>query len=274
MRNRKTIGLISAVLLAAVGTLSLSAYVRSAEDRAVAGEELVDVLVVRQPVAAGTSSADLATKVRIEQVPVKIRAGDALVSMDDVEGLVPDVDLVPGEQLLKTRFVRAEEQGRRTSLAPVPVGLHEITVALDPERALGGHVQAGDTVSVIASFDPFDVGKETVIVDGVQMQGGDRTANTSHIILHKVLVTRVQYPKGEAVGGEEPVKDEEDRRAPKGKLLVTLATDAPSAERLVFTAEFGRIWLTYEPLDAPEDGTRIQSRGSVYVPTEPQGDAR
>jgi pilus assembly protein CpaB len=272
MRNRKTIGLVSAVLLAAVGTLSLSAYVRNAEDRAVAGEELVDVLVVRQPVAAGTASDDLASKVRIERVPAKVRASDALVSVRELDGLVADVDLVPGEQLLKTRFITADQQTRRASLAPVPAGLHEITVALDPERALGGHVRTGDTVSVIASFDPFAVDAATV-VDGVQMQGGTKTPNTTHIILHKVLVTRVQYPKGETVATDDAA-DEGDRRAPKGKLLVTLAADAPSIERVVFAAEFGRIWLSYEPLDAPEDGTAIQSRGSIYVPTAPQGDAR
>jgi hypothetical protein len=54
--------------------------------------------------------------------------------------------------------------------------------------------------------------------------------------------------------------------APTGNLLVTLALDAPSIERLAFTAEFGHIFLAQEPNDAAESGTQIQNRGTIYIP--------
>jgi len=47
-------------------------------------------------------------------------------------------------------------------------------------------------------------------------------------------------------------------------LLVTLAVDAPSAERIAYSAEFGTIFLAREPVDAPEGGTIIQSIDSIF----------
>ena len=35
-------------------------------------------------------------------------------------------------------------------------GLLQVTVPLEPERALGGNIRAGDTVGVLLSFEPVD----------------------------------------------------------------------------------------------------------------------
>jgi len=35
-------------------------------------------------------------------------------------------------------------------------------------------------------------------------------------------------------------------------------------ERLVFTAEFGSIWLAFEPPDAPEGGTSVITKAEVF----------
>ena len=51
---------------------------------------------------------------------------------------------------------------------------------------------------------------------------------------------------------------------PVGKVLVTMALDGPSVERVVFAAEYGRLWLTSEPMDATEGGTVVQSLAEVY----------
>ena len=58
---------------------------------------------------------------------------------------------------------------------------------------------------------------------------------------------------------------------PTGNLLVTFALEADDAERLVFSMEFGRIWLTYEPADSGgHDSAEMTHRGNVYDhPHEP-----
>ena len=52
--------------------------------------------------------------------------------------------------------------------------------------------------------------------------------------------------------------------SPGGNLLVTLAVDAPSAERIVFTAEHGTVWLALDPETAPSEGTKVWTRAGIY----------
>ena len=263
--KKKRLSLIAAIALVAIGTVALVQYVSTAEDRALAGEELVDVLVVNTPVPAGTAAAELQQFVEIEAVPAKVQAAGALASIGDAEGMVVSVDLVEGEQLTASRLVKAEEfnqlqarTGRGGGKVSVPEGLLEITIPLDPVRTVGGTVRPGDYVGLIASFtngageggDPAD--------PAAAAQGGE----TSGFLLHKILVTNVQ---GAPVADPTRAATAEDRApVPAGSLLVTLAVNAPAAERVVFASSYGDIWLTIEPTDADESGTGVQTSDRIY----------
>jgi pilus assembly protein CpaB len=153
------------------------------------------------------------------------------------------VDLVAGEQLVSSRFVVPTQLGAIT----VPDGLQEVTVAVPPERAVGGALQPGDTAAVTASFTED-------ASDGAKVQ-------RSHMILHKVLVTRVQVAAQQQVG---PQPSSGEAAAPQGNILVTLALPAASVERVVFTAEHGTLWLSREPEDTPEGRTTILTPENIY----------
>jgi pilus assembly protein CpaB len=278
--NKKVLGVMGAFVLALVGTMLLVSYVSRAEDRALAGEELVEVYVVSESVGAGTPAAELTDALTVEKVPDKVRASSAVTDLADLEGLVTSVDLDPGEPLLNTRFVAPQAFETRPKGVAAPAGMVEVTVALAAERAVGGLVAPGQTVAVLSSFEPFDVDPGVVEVDGeaialpveISSQESVETPNTTHIILHKVLVTSVQIDTtvGGGLGGSNSDDDDETgpAEAPAGDLLVTLAVTPADAERLVFTAEFGHVWLAAEDVDVPEDGTTVQTRGSVYIPTD------
>jgi pilus assembly protein CpaB len=253
MRRRVT-GIVAALVLASLGTVLLVVYVQSARDEAVAGERMVDVLVVSDAIEKGTKAADIDGLVDTKQVPAKVRAEDAVSDLADLDDeSVAAVDLVPGEQLVASRFVSRSEAAR----GDIPEGLQEVTIPLEPARALGGRIAAGDTVGVFLSFDPFDIGNT-----------GEKTPNVTHLELHKVTVTRVQLDDSGSTSGIGDSNDEsEDGQvtdAPAGTFLVTLAVDAPSAEKVVFAAEHGFVWLSAEPPDADESGTSIVTRGSVF----------
>ena len=254
MRRRVT-GIVAALVLASLGTVLLVVYVQSARDEAVAGERMVDVLVVSDAIDKGTEVADVDGSVDTKQVPAKVRADGAVDDLGDLDDeLVAAVDLVPGEQFVATRFVTRQQAAR----GDVPEGLQEVTVPLDPARALGGRIAAGDTVGVFLSFDPFDIGNT-----------GSKTANSTHLELHKVVVSRVQFDNsassiGSSDDGSEDEGSESTADAPAGTFLVTLAVDAPSAERVIFAAEHGFVWLSNEPLEADEGGTSVVTRGNIY----------
>ena len=262
--NRKIIGAVAAVILAAMGTFVLVSFVKGAEQRALAGERLTQVYVVAAPIPKGTQGESLRKALTVEQVPLKVRAAGAISDLSDIDSKLTAVDLVPGEQLVETRFVSPEDVS--AGQVDVPDGLLETTLTLAPERALGGNLRPGDTVALTASFEPFDI-EGTVDESGKPLDGeAKKTGNTTHIILHKVLVTNVQGGAAAAAGGGEGEEGAAQPApgGPAGNLLITLALDAPSVERVVFAAEFGLVWLSAEPDDAPEDGTKVQTRGTIY----------
>jgi pilus assembly protein CpaB len=236
---RRTLAAIAAAVLAVLGAVLLISWVSGADRRAMADLEPVEVLVVAEPVAAGTAADDMSALVRIETLPAAAVAEGAVASLKDVTGLVTTADLVPGEQVVAARFADPSETGGPGGAA-VPEGLHEISVMLEPQRVLGGRVQAGSTVGVFASFaDPAQ----------------------TNLILHKVLVTSVQGAPAttEATDGEAAAQP-----VPEGALVVTLAVSAGDAEKVVFGSEHGTIWLSSEPEDAPEGGTGVRTRENIY----------
>jgi pilus assembly protein CpaB len=244
--KRTIIGVVVAVTLAAVGTLFLLGFVRGAEDRALAGQETSEVLVVTTSVVKGTAAADLSTSVSTERVPAKVRAKGSVADLEDLKGQVTAVDLVPGEQLVAARFL-TPAQLEEASEVEVPEGLQEVTISLEPQRAVGGQIASGDTVGLFASFAP------------------DVSPYNSKLILHKLLVTNVQVEQLPV----EPVEGETEKAsgpdlAPTGNLLVTLAVDVAQAERTVFSAEHGTIWLSAEPEAAKEDGSQLRDPEGIY----------
>ena len=262
MNKRKALAAIGALVLAVVSTLALVRYVKGAEDRAVAGEELVDVLVATADIKAGTSAAELADRVASQSVQAKVRPDNAVTAFTQIDGLVAAIDLVKGEQLLTTRFINPGTfQGARSASVLLPKGANEVTFKLAPERALGGQLRPGDTVSVLASFEPFD--NETVAPQG-DVKASAKSPNTAHVLLNRVTVVRIQFPDDANTSSKE--KDGVGV-APTQDLYVTLAVDQPSLERAVFAAEFGRIWLSYEPPEANATANKAVTRGNVYDPT-------
>lgn len=248
--KRKWIGIVAAFLLAALGTLVLVGYVQAAKNKALAGELTVKVLVVESKIDKGTAAKDIASKVKSVDVPAKVRVDGAVAAVAELGDLHASVDLLPGEQVSRTRFVSSGDAVRGTA----PAGLLQVTVSLDPERALGGNLRAGDTVGVLLSFKPFDG------------ENGQKSPNMTHLELHKTLVTDVQLQsQGSTVGSSGSNLPTGVNSASQGKYLVTLALDGPSVEKVVFAGEHGTIWLSAEPKDAAEGGTKIVTLNNVYT---------
>ena len=297
--KKRLIGVTLAAVLAVIGTFAVLAYVRDADDRARSDVELVEVFVIEGRVDAGTDEAGMRRAIGTELIPATNVVDGVVTTLTQLDGRVAAVDLVAGEQLLISRLVdEAAFDDGRSHLTSVPVGKHEVTISLDPERVIGGQIVPGDTVAVIGSFDPFSLG--AVDIDNLDEEeiaqillgdvGDDRddgdenaldgensdvvnaepptglkTGNTTHVMLNKILVTRIQLeqlPRERTDANGEPIDD--GVLAPTGNLLVTFALDPHEVEQLIFTAEFGRIWLSYEPIDASEDELEVVTRVNVY----------
>lgn len=263
-RDRAIIGVV-ALLLGAGGVFALVRYVQTSEERALAGEELVTVFVVRDPVPAGTPVSELAASLEAEQVPVKVRADEAITALDALEpSLVTTTNLVPGEQLVTARLGSAKSRVLAAGLDTIPDGLVEVTVSLTAQKALGGQLTPGDYVAVLASFDLFDFAPEVSTEDGVvnqtevSIEGGPATA----ILMRQALVTNVQAnlpPTFNAVDEDGGVG-----QVPNSELFVTFAVIPDQAERLIFAAEYGRLWLLRDSELAPEGNPDLVRLSTIF----------
>jgi pilus assembly protein CpaB len=242
---------IAAVVVAIVGILLIFSYAQSADSRAMQKLEPVKVLVVQKPVPAGTSAEALTKLVAVKEVPRTGVPGSALGSLADQAGKVTATDLVAGEQLVSERMIDPAALDVPGSV-PVPKGLQEVTFALDPQRLVGGRIVAGDTVGLFVTFKGADV-KDSPL------------PSTTGRVLHKVLVTSLQ--RAEAAQATPPASTDaapNPQVLPAGTMLVTVAVGDRAAARIIYSAEFGSIWLTKEPADAKEDPPTQITRGDVY----------
>lgn len=156
--NRRVLGVLAAVALAVVGTAVLIGYVRGADERALAGKELVSTIFVGgfEPVAAGTPLDEIPTEVR--EIPADVRHPSHVSNLADATELVSAVELLPGEQLLWDRLIEAQEiEQDSPSRIDVPEGFMEVTVPIEADRALGGRIRPGTTVGLVATFTDADI---------------------------------------------------------------------------------------------------------------------
>jgi pilus assembly protein CpaB len=244
-------GLTTAVILALVGTFAIVAYVSGAEHRAQAGEQLVKVLVVKENVPAGTPAKELGDRIGLEKISRKVMADGAVTNVRTLGDKVAGTTLVKGEQVIDTRFVAPSQYSATGADVQVPPGLLRTTVALDPAQVIGGVLTPGAKVAVAASFD----------------KDADLPAET-HILFHQVLVTNVQLTgtvnSNENTSSQNTADTAKPGEAPTSQLLVTLALDGASVERLVYAEQFGHVSLSIEPSDASQNGLKVVTRENVF----------
>ncbi|HEY4625808.1 MAG TPA: RcpC/CpaB family pilus assembly protein [Blastococcus sp.] len=243
--RRRLLAAFAALVLLVVGTAVLVAYVRGADARALAGTRTVEVLVVDEPIPEGTPGSELAALVRTEMLPAKAVLEGRVTDLASLSGRVATVDLQPGEQLLAGRFENPDDLQAAGTVA-VPPGLQEVSVLLEPQRAVGGRLAAGNAVGVLVSLE-FEDG-----------------TSASHAVLHDVLVTQVQGAPVQAAPEGETETASAGTPAPAGSVMVTLAVSAAQAEAVVFGIEHGTLWLTLEPAGADVAGTEVITQGTIY----------
>ena len=227
----RLIGVILAVLLTLGGTVLLTGHVRDADLRAANGATLVPVYVVQSTIPEGTPATELADFIGEDRLPASMAVADRVVTLADLEGLVASTTLLPGEQLLRARWVDPAEQV--AGLTTLPPGMQAISLALPVERVAGGLIEPGDTVGI-------------VITGLVPTTPDAPETPVSQQVFQRVLVLGVQNDETQAT------------------VLVTLAQTTPDVERLVWGQQFGTVWLTLESTTADETAASLVDADAVF----------
>jgi pilus assembly protein CpaB len=277
MNRRKLTGVVASLVVAALGTVILLKSVNSDVKTAlpVAVEPTVSVLKVVKPIPKGASADTLGDSVEVAQVRVSDRLADTVESQAAIAGMVASQQLFPNEQIVKARFVsptQAKAEAEAETPSPQTKGLVGVWVALEPLQAMNGMIDINSSVAVFATFTGVTPVKDT--------PGEPSPLNpTSSLIIHKAIVLDCVGCKAPAAlpGAAAPAPvPAADPNAPAPAvpapvtISVKLGVDAPAAERLVFAAKYGSLWLGSEDPFVVEANTKVIDRSNVYSATPNQ----
>jgi pilus assembly protein CpaB len=160
-----------------------------------------------------------ARHVKMVPMPESSIPSGAIIRIADVEGKIATAEMLPGEMLLRQRFV--DHESGSTLAALVEKKMRAVTVRVDDVIGVGGFLLPGNYVDVLAS----------------RLERGSRRAITETVLRNVKVLAVDQTAK----------TDEND---PVVVRAVTLEVSPKQAEELVKRMEEGTIQLTLRnPLD-------------------------
>lgn len=220
--GRRTLLLLAALVVAALGTTGVFLYVNGIAARAEADYDLVEILVATAPIEAGTTAQGAQDLGALELRPFLRKSLADLPALSDISGVAEKVAVAPiaaGEPILESQF----GDSGASSLLPIPDGKLAVSVQLADPARVAGFVGAGSEVAIFIS---------TV--------SAARTGEVTRLLLPKVSViaagsTTVIAPDSTAGDGGtvEAIP----------KTLLTLALDQREAQKIVYATQNGQLYF-------------------------------
>jgi pilus assembly protein CpaB len=218
---RRSVLLIVAVLIAALGTAMIVLYVQGIDDRATEGQELVEVLTATAVIDAGetVTAAQEAGKFEAKKVRKDDLVDGALDSTDSIADLVALGSIYPGEQILSNRF---GSLGAIENLV-IPDDKMAMSVELTDFERVAGFVNPGSEVAI------FGTAQAPVrrLPDGTE----ETLSSVARIILARVPVIGV----GTTAVGSRTTTTEEGEQVTEEvpRTILTVAVTQDEAEKLI-----------------------------------------
>lgn len=249
--TRRILTIIVAIVLAMIGTGAVLIYVKQADQRALAGQKAVSVLVATRQVPAGTTAeaALSAGYFQAQKLPAASVPADAVRSIGPaISGLVISANLPSGQLLLRPMLVTKAVAA--TGLA-IPVGKVALTVEMCLQKAVAGYIRPGSQIAVFNTFFTGKQGTVTVSCAGTSWQSGVKNIRT-RLVLTNVSVLAVG-PASTGTGTTGTTTTSTGVFSQSGSssssssnstvMLVTVAVSQADAERLIHLAEDGIPYL-------------------------------
>lgn len=259
--NKSMIGVIAAVVLALLGGLLLWQNSGSSESDATENPAAtIEVVTAALEIGAGESAAELSENdyayVALAQVPADQVPAGALTSLTDLEALALGRNVVnrtvPVNSILTLNDFTVPGTQVVTGIE-APANTFEMTMAMDPQRALGGQVLPGNEIAVLASFQPEEEAPgETVL------------------IIERALVTDVRTES--LLTPEQQAADPLNATlATTARVHVTVALEVQDLEKLTYAVEFGEVWLVRQGDAATVDDSFIRNRENAVTTVDGEG---
>lgn len=226
--GRRTVLLVVAALIAALGTTMVFMYVRGVEAAANERFDAVEVLKAVEIIAPGETlaAAQAAGKIEMGVVERESLLEGATTSISDMSEDVALATIFPGEQIVTSKFGAPGDQDVLT----IPDGKMAISVNLTDPARVAGFVTPGAEVAIFASAEP-----EEIKPDGTTRKLPDFT----RLLLPRVQVIGV----GTTTVVPTTTTDEDGAQTTEElpRTLLTVAVDQREAEKIIFAAKNGEV---------------------------------
>ncbi|GAB1692167.1 Flp pilus assembly protein CpaB [Krasilnikovia sp. M28-CT-15] len=247
--RRRLLAVLVAAVLAGIGCIAVVAYVRGADQRALAGRQAVWVLISTQRIPAGTSAAAIRGGGYTERVamPAETVPATALGELDaQLDTLVLTADLPPSQLVLRGMFAEPSEV---TGGLAVPDGKLAVSVQMTAAGRVAGYVRPGSRVAVFSTFTMREGRGRVPAGDG--LSSGHDYNQATRVLLPRVEVIGV----GERGAAGAATAGDTTAAAPDGSgssgsaakagvtMLVTVAVSQQEAEKLLHVSLTGTLSL-------------------------------
>lgn len=243
--TRRILAATLAVVLAMVAAVAVLFYARTADRRALAGQEAVRVYVAAELVPAGTTAKQAEDEGLIEKELIAAKAvpDGALTRIGErTGGLKATSDIVPGELVLSERF--AEEVPSQGRLV-VPEGKLAVTVELPDPAKVGQFVVVGSRISVFTTFNIQEADTEDTTPAGDRIQDNHAYTRATRVLLPNIEVLAIGQTTTKPAAAEQVSDSGEEKSQPAAAAtaLVTVAVTQAEAEKLVHGVQVGTLYL-------------------------------
>jgi pilus assembly protein CpaB len=229
--GRRTILLIAALVVAALGTALVFMYANRADERAQAGAAQVEVLVATAGIATGTTGAAVAESgtVELRTLPAASVPPGALSDLTPVTDLITISTIFPGQVLIQPMFgTQAQTSGGLT----LPEGKVAVAITLGDPQRVAGFVNPGSEVAIFRTGIP-------PVTAAADAEATAPTAETN-VLLDRVQVIAVGPT---TVSSTTTTDGQTTNTEAIPTAILTLALDQEQAQKVILSTTDGAMYF-------------------------------
>ncbi|MEO7981259.1 MAG: Flp pilus assembly protein CpaB [Sporichthyaceae bacterium] len=243
--GRRTLLLIAALVVAALGTTGVFLYVNGVDERAGADYKLVNILVATANITPGTTAQQASDLGAIDTREYLAKSVEGLAAMSDISAIATKVALAPiavGEPILTTQFGDLGD----SSTLPIPDGKLAVSIQLGDPARVAGFITPGDVVAIMLTTS--------------DTSGPNAGQESTRFLLPsvEVIATGAITVVPTTTGTGSSAQTEELPKA-----IMTLAVDQDQAQKIVYGTSHGEMYFTLlgkgAKIDPTDTGTTAKN---------------
>jgi len=235
--NKRMVAIIVAVVVALFGVGAVVSYAHSADNRAVAGQQVTKVYIATHTVPKGTTAQTAVDQgmIALQEVVAKGVPAGAMTQLDPTRAKLVALSAIPvGEMVMTKRFGVMPKEA--ATVSGVPNGKVAVTVTLAIDSGVAPLLTKGAHIAIYDTFNARDP-KADPMVPAPKHLGDDN--DPSGVRGTAVVLSDVEVLK---IGASTPADAKSSSTSTSGAFVVTVAVTPADSVKLVQAIQTGNLY--------------------------------